>query len=768
MFSQQRWMVVAAFFCLMGWVCADRAIGADPVDQAAPGESAVTMTQFDTVQLNVQSTDLINVLQLLSVQGRKNIVPSPKVTGSVTANLYDVTFHEALDAICQQNGCGYIEKGNFIYIYTLEEIQQIQQAQRKVEHRVFQLNYITAQDASTFITPLLSGSGSVAISGNVGTGFQPTIADGGANSSSQMDNLLIRDYPENLDEIAKVIEQLDTKPYQVLVEATIFQADVSENAAFGVDLAILGDIAVDAFSNPLAGIGDLFGETPNISTDQAQIMTSTVGQVHSGQGGLKAGIVTNNVAAFIRALDSVTDTVVLANPKLMVLNRQRAEVLIGKKVGYLSTTATSTATTQTVEFLDTGTQLTLRPFVAREGDDFVIRLELKPQVSEAEIRNVVPGTSTTAVTVPDEITQELTTNVMVRNGQTVVLGGLYKEKTEIAREQVPVLGDVPIVGNAFKGRDDATERSEVIFVITSHVVKDKALYAAGAAALDGAEMKLLGARSGLLPWARSKMTASHLRDALKALENDDREKALWEVDMALSLQPQRIEAIRLKEKLTGQRVYWPESSLFEQAVEVMIEQQTGLRKQQRRARPMQPDPRPGEPVSDSEPLTGISQTQPVFPEAVTEQVFGQTAEQTVETIEVAEQNQAVETTTQDIDTEAVAESQTEQTLSDQAAVETDPAFVDETVAATEEDDFNVPSDNGAGWGSMTEADSAAGQDENTVAAQDTPDAELEEDSQEGVGAALMNAVEHYVGDETDEAIERTAVEAPEVDTTGIE
>jgi len=587
----------AAFLLFAGSVCSGQATQADSAEPVVDGN--VTVTDYDTVSLNVQNTDLAQVLQLLSIQSRRNIVPSKQVTGSVTANLYDVTFHEALDAILQQNGCGYKEKGNFIYIYTLDQLRKIQDAERKLSHKLFKLNYVTADDASTFVTPLLSSAGSIAISGAASPGFQPSMSDGGANSNAHGDTMVVRDYPENVEEIAKVISELDSRPKQVLIEATIMKADVTEDMEFGVDFSILADIGLEALgaaTSPLTAVNQMISGSLK-PTDTAGGIQTNVGNT-AGDGGIKIGVTSNNVAAFVRALDSVTDTTVLANPKLLVLNRQKADVLVGEKIGYLSTTATATATTQTVEFLDTGTQLTVRPFVSEDG---YIRMELKPQVSTARIRDVVPGTSSAAVTIPDEITQELTTNIIVRDGETVVLGGLFKEETTITRDQVPFLGDIPIAGAAFKGRDDNLTRFEVVFLVTPHIVRENALYAAGQSSQDNAEMLRIGAREGLLPWSRSKLSASHIRKALEAIENRDREAALWEVDAALGLNPTAIEALRLKEKLTGQRVYWPNRSMLDEAVDIMVEDATKQRDAQR-PRPMVPNPRKSEPLSDDEPI----------------------------------------------------------------------------------------------------------------------------------------------------------------------
>jgi type IV pilus assembly protein PilQ len=601
----------AVFFCSAGWVYSGPALGADgaegvaveaePVAAApqavapatqpaadaaaapAPAETpapslfeaadkkdphklpegqSVNVGSFGQIDLHVKDLELTQVLQLLSIQSQRNIVATKNVAGSISADLYGVDFYEALDAILHTNGFGYREKGNFVYVYTAAEIKAMEEADRKTIGRVYRLNYITAGDASKFVSPLLSPAGSIAVSADSETGFAPTVGDGGANTYANGDVLIIRDYPENVDEIVAVVEDLDVRPKQVLVEASVLQARLSEENAWGVDLTILADFAIDEFTSPLGVIDDLLDNTGPGPSGGAG--TSTPGNVGSGDSTLKVGIISKNVAAFIKALDSVTDTTVLANPKLLVLNRQRADLLVGEKLGYISTTTTDTSATQTVEFLEVGTQLTLRPFVSEDG---FIRLELRPSISDGETRAV--GN----VIIPNETTQELTTNVMVRNGQTVVLGGLFKEDTTIARRQVPYLGDVPIVGAAFKGQDDTVTRSEVIFLVTPTIVKDEAMYAAGDKIKDQLEMARIGAREGLLPWSRSKLTAAHMRDALQHYKEGDREKALLSANMALDLDPTTTEAMRLKEELTGQRTYWPDNGVMQDSIDAYIKSQ---------------------------------------------------------------------------------------------------------------------------------------------------------------------------------------------------
>ncbi len=530
---------------------------ADPAQQ-------VSVSALGMIDLHVKDLDVTQLLQLLSLQSKRNIIASRNVAGVISADLYNVDFYDALDALLTPNGFGYRERNNFIYVYTREELLALEAAERKQVHRVYRLNYLTAADANEFVKPLLSTAGNIAVSSEITPGFQPTVGDGGAKSFAHTDTLVIRDYPENVEEILAVLADLDVRPKQVLIEATVLKSTLSEDNAFGVDLTVLADFnMIDFAGGPSGAINALVN---GLVKGSAQGFQTSVGDT-STRFGTRVGIVTNDVAVFIKALDQVTDTTVLSHPKLLVLNRQRAELLIGEKLGYLSSTATETSTTQTVEFLEVGTQLTVRPFVSEDG---FIRLELKPKVSTGSTRTVEGNV------IPDEESQELTTNVMVRTGQTIVLGGLFKEETTIARKQTPVLGDIPVVGAAFRGQDDQVSRSEVIFLITPTIVKDQALFAAGERINDAAQKVRLGARQGLLPFSRSKLTNAHLQEAMCALRAGDRQKALWSCNLALRLDPSMVEAQRLKEELTGCVSSTPNNSMLREAVDRLIDKQLQL------------------------------------------------------------------------------------------------------------------------------------------------------------------------------------------------
>jgi type IV pilus assembly protein PilQ len=542
---------------------------AEPVD-VSNLEGSVQVNEYDLVDLHVNSEDLGAVLQLLSIQSQRNIISSNSVQASITADLYGVTFYEALDAILHVNGFGYIEKGNFIYVYTREELQEFERLSRRAVSRIINLDYLNATDAAEFVQHLLSDTGKITANGATSAFSLSDGAPSGADNFANTATIVIRDFEENVEEIAALIAELDTKPVQVLVEATILQTSLTEANAFGVDFAIISDMNFGDFlgsGGPLSvvnglisGVGkDISGsDVPAAGPDGDGVgIGSNVGNV-GGPATLKVGVVSDDVSVFLRVLDEVTDVTVVSNPKLLTLNRQPARVLVGTRVGYLNSITTDTSTTQSVEFLDVGTQLAVRPFVSKNG---LIRLELRPQVSSFSLREVTDNASNT-VTIPDEDTTEMTTNVMLRDGQTAVLGGLFTETTTSTRRQVPLLGDIPLIGQAFRGNDDQTRRSEIIFLITPSIVNDEMLADSGALGVQMVDNARVGARKSLLPFSRERRVGQLLIEARRLADEGDTQRAVFLIERALRLSPQSPDARAMKTELTNKVERMPSRALM--------------------------------------------------------------------------------------------------------------------------------------------------------------------------------------------------------------
>jgi len=525
---------------------------------SAPAKSPVRMSRPGTFDVNFLGTDVRLALRLLGTQGRKNIIATKEVKGTITADLYQVTFQEALEAVLRSGGFVHQEKGSFVYIMTPKQLENIEKSQRKVKVQVFRLAYVTAADAQTLIGPALSSDGRVEITPAAALGIAPSGTDTGGESYAADSILVVRDYEENLRRVGEILRDLDVKPQQVLIEVTLLRATLTENNALGVDFNTLAGIDFETMGSTSPGVqslttGTISGTALPNSTALSTLRTDFNSAIDAG--GMTIGFIANEAAFFIRALEGVTDVTVLANPKLPVVNKMRGEIMVGNRDGYLTTTVTETIATQTVEFLETGTRLVVRPFIGRNG---YIRMEIHPEDSSG---SVVPvGNSV----LPSETTTEVTTNVLVRDGHTIVIGGLFRERTSNARSQIPVLGNIPYLGMAFRRTIDNTVREEVIILLTPRIIRQELDEAVSEMLKDDVERFRVGQRKGLRWWGRNRIAQSHLRQAKQDLRNGRRGWALWHVDMALSLEPRMEEAIRLKERLT-ERTYWSDQSQYSAA-----------------------------------------------------------------------------------------------------------------------------------------------------------------------------------------------------------
>ena len=537
-----------------------------PAGAAGPTSPDVSVNERGTVELHVQGADIRQVLQMLSKQSRTNIIATKEITGTVTADLYGVTFADALDAILKSAGFGYRRKGNFIYVYTAAQLEKIQEAERPLAVKVFRLNYITAKDASELIKTALSKDGSVSVTPPAAVGIPSSGDDAGGNALGNKDVLVVRDYPENLQTITSILRELDVRPPQVLIEATILQATLNENNALGIDFNALAGIDFRSLSSASTGLTSIApGAVPANELDSANATFRTDLNASLDPGGLTIGFISNQVAFFIRALEEVTDTVVLANPKLLVVNKQRGEVMVGRRDGYLTTTFTETEATQTVEFLETGTQLRVRPYVTSDG---YVRLEIHPEDSDGGVD---------ATGLPSETTTEATSNVLVKDGHTIVIGGLFRERTVNSRGQVPWFGNVPVLGNVFRRRSEQTNRQELIILVTPHIIKVPADEITSEQYKDEANRIRIGMRQGMMWFGRDRLAHTHMRWARQHLAAGDIQKALWDVNMALSLQPRLEEAMRMKERLTNQALWAQESRVSSAGyiIQRMIMQELG-------------------------------------------------------------------------------------------------------------------------------------------------------------------------------------------------
>jgi type IV pilus assembly protein PilQ len=502
--------------------------------QRVPGEGD------DRLSLTIPGEDLTKVLQMLSVQGDLNILASKNVQGIVSASLKNVRIDTALDAILKSTGFVWWQDGRFIHVGTPQDRIAMQQAGDKIGTRLYRPNYVKAADLQLLITPILTPTlGTISVTSPAQVGIAPDGTQAGGDGFAGQEALLVRDYEIVLAEIDQIVEKVDIRPTQVAIEAMILSVSLADTNEFGVDFELLRDkqnvrIVSGNPAGNLAAVGAVASTPLNLAN-----MDFT-------NGGLKIGFLDNSLAMFLTALETVGDTNVIATPRLMCLNKHRAEILIGEQLGYVSTTQTETSTTQSVSFLEVGTQLRLRPFISSDG---MIRMEVHPELSTGNVR--LEGN----FTLPDKKVTQVTTNIMVRDGSTVIIGGLLRDETSTTASQIPLLGSLPLVGSVFRKNKEQIGRQEILVIITPRIVCDPETSCRGDEAAAEFHHRQMNYADQMFPLSKRYLGRKYFRLAQMAWDAGNARQALRLVNLSIFFDPLSRAALDLRVDIwNGQQV----------------------------------------------------------------------------------------------------------------------------------------------------------------------------------------------------------------------
>ncbi len=456
------------------------------------------------INLDVKNMSILDVLRLLAEQGQINIVASRNVQGRVTAKLKDITVAQALDAVLTANNFVFIEERGIIRVLTQQDVLQQEQTEKLIS-RVFFLSNVKVADLRQVLNSTKSSRGRVEINSmanqviitdtvaNIAEAEQVITAldhkmvtkvynlnyadakdmiakltelipkeEGEILIDERTNSLVVRAIAETISNIDMLIKNWDQRSKQVLIEAKILEISADKSKGLGVNWEYLSDNNGDA------------------------IELSSVLPVSISNGGtLRVGTLSaDQYQVTIQALESRTDTNILSNPRITVMNNNEANILVGASEPYLVTYIDKDSNTQTEEtkFIDVGVKLTVTPKIS---DDGFITLKIHPEVSSA--RRVAEVNNSLAVD-----TTQADTTVIVRDGKTIVLGGLIKDTVSKTQSKVPILGDIPLLGMFFKSNGTTTVKKEIVVFITPHIVKQNTVEADIKENRDKAMKKALG------------------------------------------------------------------------------------------------------------------------------------------------------------------------------------------------------------------------------------------------------------------------------------
>lgn len=486
-----------------------------PTRISAEGDGRIT--------LHCRGSDIREVLELISQQAGLNIIPAKSVTGQVTASLPNVGLDEALDVIVKSAGFQWRREGKFIHVGSRDDFKAMDQASDHMATRVYRPNYVSAKELETLITPMLTPSiGRVKASTPAKTGVATDDTAAGGDDFAGAETVVVHDYEKVLTVIDQLITEMDCRPTQVAIEAMILSVKLDDQHRFGVDFEFLRNNSHMrlATGSPL----------------------NTLGEISFEDGGLKFGYLDTNLAMFLDAVETIGDANIVATPRVLCLNRQRAEIHIGEQLGYVDTTQTETASTQSVKFLDVGTFLRIRPYISQDG---TIRLEVHPELSTGNVR-VEAG-----LTLPDKNVTKVTSNVMVRDGSTVVIGGLIRDEMTTSTTQVPFFGSLPVIGAAFRRSTEDKERREVIVLITPHIVYEPEIGIQGDKAAREFHHRHMVYADKMSPLGKRHLGRRYFHKAQQAWHQGDQQRALWLINLSIHFDPLSRAAIDLRSDITS-------------------------------------------------------------------------------------------------------------------------------------------------------------------------------------------------------------------------
>ena len=452
------------------------------------------------VTFNFQDIPARSVLQLIADMSDLNIVVADSVGGSVTLRLINVPWDQALDIVLQAKGLDKRRNGNVIWIAPQQEIanreQALADAHAKLQAIVetvteyITINYGKARDIAALINLRAGGAGGGG--GGGGAGF--ISSRGRVTADERTNTLLVHDTPDRIKMIRELVAKIDRPVQQVLIESRIVVANDNFARDIGAKFGISGGYQVN--NTVVSTAGTLVGADTmsNVALNNRFAGTGS-GLPNTAPGGIGSGIQVPSLAnrlnvslpaskptagsfgLSILGADYLLDlelsagqtegkSELISSPRVITANQQEADVKQGQEIGYVTFQGGAGAATATVQFKEAVLELKVTPTITADGRVFLV-LEVKKDNVAALIPN--PGGGF----VPQIDTRSIHTAVLVDNGQTVVLGGVYEFDKSVVTTKVPWLGDIPGLGVFFRDHQTSNQKAELLIFVTPRILDEK-------------------------------------------------------------------------------------------------------------------------------------------------------------------------------------------------------------------------------------------------------------------------------------------------------
>lgn len=459
-----------------------------PQDKSVGSSSKPSNYSGNKLSLDFQDIEVRRVLQLLADFTGINMVAADSVQGNITLRLKDVPWDQALDIILKTKNLDKRRNGNVIWIAPVAELIKAEDDEAKalaqtiklapIQTDYIRLNYAKAADVLKLIEDTRDGKGAVAnrTANSDSLALESLLSSrGSAVADTRTNTLIINDTAQNIDKIRKMVDLLDVQVKQVMVEARIVRASTSFTKELGVKWGILSQ-GITNNNNLLVG----GSETTLWNLRKPEKDSTTGGYKYTIERpdnlNVDLGVTSAGASSIAFSLISMSDFMldlelsalqadgygeVISTPKVMTTDKQTAKVATGQQVPYQTAVTSGTGTTATTSFKDALLSLDVTPSITPDG-----KIQMKLDISKDSVAGEAPNGELILNK------NNINTNVLVNNGETVILGGVFEQTTSNSQTKVPFFGDIPVLGHLFRKDVKSDDKQELLIFVTPRIVND--------------------------------------------------------------------------------------------------------------------------------------------------------------------------------------------------------------------------------------------------------------------------------------------------------
>ncbi|CAM09716.1 pilus secretin [Neisseria meningitidis FAM18] len=441
-----------------------KAAPAAPAKQqaAAPStKSAVSVSTGRKISLDFQDVEIRTILQILAKESGMNIVASDSVNGKMTLSLKDVPWDQALDLVMQARNLDMRQQGNIVNIAPRDELLAKDKAFLQAEKDIADLGALYSQNFQLKYKNVEEFRSILRLDNADTTGNRNTLVSGRGSVliDPATNTLIVTDTRSVIEKFRKLIDELDVPAQQVMIEARIVEAADGFSRDLGVKFGATGKKKLKNDTSAFGwGVNSGFGgddkwgaETKiNLPITAAANSISLVRAISSGALNLE-----------LSASESLSKTKTLANPRVLTQNRKEAKIESGYEIPFTVTSIANGGSSTNTELKKAVLGLTVTPNITPDG-----QIIMTVKINKDSPAQCASGNQTILCI----STKNLNTQAMVENGGTLIVGGIYEEDNGNTLTKVPLLGDIPVIGNLFKTRGKKTDRRELLIFITPRIM----------------------------------------------------------------------------------------------------------------------------------------------------------------------------------------------------------------------------------------------------------------------------------------------------------